>query len=263
MVSHFFSWQKFPEGMWPHFAAEFYDSGARFVVLTHHWALRLSAEPEFARTLSALMKGSGLRFAGAHAPFGPAWDLNSAPPENLKKHAEILKQCAGFGIENCTFHVGEFPAGVSREEARNHALRSLEFLVSAAAPLGIVIAAENAEHPGGSLEELRFLRRGMPGPEVGFCYDSGHANLNGGALAVLEGLLPDLVTCHLHDNDGRSDWHWPPGRGNVPWPQVAAGLRRAPRLCLLQNEVNALDSGTSIVRLCGIFAKLDGETKNA
>jgi len=34
-----------------------------------------------------------------------------------------------------------------------------------------------------------------------------------------------LLTLHIHDNDGKMDWHWPPTDGNIDWRQVVTGLR--------------------------------------
>jgi sugar phosphate isomerase/epimerase len=33
-----------------------------------------------------------------------------------------------------------------------------------------------------------------------------------------------LYHVHLHDNDGRSDLHLPPGAGNIDWPGVIQAL---------------------------------------
>lgn len=261
MITHFFSWQKFPDGMWPHFAAEFRDNGAGALVLTHHWGKRLLDEPDFSERLTRFLRTSGLILVGAHAPFGPDWDLYSADSAHVIGHRELLRRCAGFGIRSYTVHVGEFPSGCTRNDSKDHARRTLEQLLPCAAELGVVVAVENAEHSGGSVSALLELRRTFPGAEMGFCYDSGHANLNGGGTAVLEALQKDVVVCHLHDNDGTADWHWEPGRGNLPWNDLCVRLGHAPRLESVQNEVNALDCGVSLRRLCGIFTRLNHTIK--
>ena len=89
MVSYFFSWQKLPEDMWPHFAAEFRDNGADGIVLSHACAVRLLDEPDFAGKLHELSRISGLGFSGAHALFGPEWDLSAIDDEHLRKQEKV------------------------------------------------------------------------------------------------------------------------------------------------------------------------------
>ena len=41
---------------------------------------------------------------------------------------------------------------------------------------------------------------------------------------VLDRMLPHIVNCHLHDNDGTDDQHLLPGDGTLDWTAVAALL---------------------------------------
>ena len=56
--------------------------------------------------------------------------------------------------------------------------------------------------------------------------------------AVLEKMLPHVVNCHLHDNDGMTDRHWLPGDplGAIDWKSVVPMLLSAPRLRAIQCE---------------------------
>ena len=255
MISHFFSWQKFPQEMWPHFAAEFRDNGAEALVLTHSLTAKLLAEPDFDAFLCGFIRRSGLKFAGSHAPFGPGWDLNSITEENLDTLENLIRQLPRWGVDSCTIHIGLLQT--SLEKARSSALRNLERLIPVAEKAGVVAAIENAEHPGGSVGELLWFRSRIDSAALGFCYDSGHAHVNGGAVEVLERLLSDVVVCHLHDNDGQHDLHRCPGNGTVPWNEIVPLLRKAPRMTHWQNEVNALASDISIRKLCGIFTAME------
>lgn len=252
-ISHFFSWQKFPDNTLPFFAAAFRDNGAKQIVLTHHWAIQLAENPILVESLQELVKNASLKFEGSHAPYGPVWDLNSCTPEALKKHGTVLECCAKLGITSYTMHVGEFPEDISKEAAREHSLQTLKALIEMAKPLGILIAVENAEHPGGAVSELLQLRKQLPGPEWGFCFDCGHANLNGGVFDVFEAIKNDVICCHLHDNDGTLDWHWPPGHGNIDWIRLSQVLKTLPRLQSIQNEVNAIGAGVSLRYVCEKF----------
>jgi sugar phosphate isomerase/epimerase len=77
-------------------------------------------------------------------------------------------------------------------------------------------------------EDLAFLLERCPG--LGFCYDVGHANLEPAALGWPERLGAHLRAVHVHDNDGYTDLHAPPGDervGSVDWAAVLAALQRA------------------------------------
>lgn len=255
MISHFFSWQKFPETMWPHFAAEFRDNGAEALALSHPLLLRLLSEPDFAPFLRKFIHNSRMHLCGSHAPFGNELDLNSATEENLIRLEQLIRLLPDWGVTSCTFHIGLLQ--VSLDMARASALRSLERLIPVAEKAGVTLCIENAEHPGGAVEELLYYRKQITSPALAFCYDVGHANVNGGAVEVLQKMLPDIAACHLHDNDGQLDLHHYPGNGTVPWNQVVPLLKRAPRLTHWQSEVNVLESDISIRKLCGIYAAME------
>ena len=75
---------------------------------------------------------------------------------------------------------------------------------------------------------------------------------------ALEKLLPHVVNCHLHDNNGWRDEHKLPGRGNVNWPHIIGLLESAPRLKVIQSEVLPVFSGTFIRELVEKFDELTG-----
>ena len=255
-VSHFFSWQRFDDELWPFLLAQFKAGGAENVVLGASWCERLIRETGFNLKLADCVKQSGLNFAGAHAPFGAEFDLN-IPDNNarniaLQNHVELMDFAVANGIKTYTIHVGEFQRGYSVQQMRDFASMMLENLLCAAEVRDIIIAIENAEHPGGTLQELLFYRERFKSSSLGFCYDSGHANINGGDL-VLDGIYEDIVTAHIHDNDGILDLHLPPGEGSIDWAHVRKKLLKAPRLMSIQNEVNSIAHNASIHSLCEFF----------
>jgi sugar phosphate isomerase/epimerase len=101
--------------------------------------------------------------------------------------------------------------------------------------------------------------RDFASPCLGVCYDCGHANImekhmpqsvmysswaacgkNADEIEwdenSLEKLIPHIVMCHLHDNNGITDQHLLPGEGTVDFDAVFAGLEKAPRLLSYQSE---------------------------
>ena len=73
---------------------------------------------------------------------------------------------------------------------------------------------------------------------------------------VLEKLLPEITTCHLHDNIGQYDQHRVPGCGNIDWLHVVGLLKIAPRLKCIQCKTISVRTGSSSVDLCRAMQRL-------
>ena len=50
-------------------------------------------------------------------------------------------------------------------------------------------------------------------------------------------MLNQVVTTHLHDNNGKNDQHLAPGDGVANWDSIIERLKKAPRLTTLQSEL--------------------------
>ena len=75
-------------------------------------------------------------------------------------------------------------------------------------------------------------------------------------INALGDLLPHIVTCHLHDNNGYSDSHMMPGEGRIEWKPLLDRIRTAPRLVTMQSEVSMYRNHYSVRRLIETFDKL-------
>lgn len=286
MISHFYQWQNFSDGEYPALMREFVRCGAEAIVFGHLWARRAVEEKTFAGTVLRMAREAGLEITDAHADFGRGYSLNTPEPElrahMLECHARIMEILAEAGGKTITIHIGTCDPGYDREQLRGFTLKSLETLLPAAERLGVTVAIENTLEPGvNSAEELLFYWNALKHPNLGFCFDSGHANflddsegkifppetlewLNRASFGkfefqhnTLEKMLPQIVTVHLHDNDGTGDQHKLPWTGTVDWETLMKQLRGAPRLATLQNEVNAVAYGHSIEQLCRTFDRIE------
>ena len=83
--------------------------------------------------------------------------------------------------------------------------------------LGIAIAIENCKLLDVQCLEYYFSR--YSSEFVGFCFDSGHANINNN-LEDLFQFHDRLKALHLHDNKGKEDDHQPPFFGTIKWEIV-------------------------------------------
>jgi len=68
-------------------------------------------------------------------------------------------------------------------------------------------------------EELLGMIEDVDRTNMGACLDVGHAN-NVGKLDEFLKHSSEFKHLHLHDNDGSSDQHLPPGRGTIDWEKV-------------------------------------------
>ena len=283
-VSHFLSWTVFPREVRRNLMQEFADNGAKHLVLTHTLIEEIMADSGYAETLQKEVADAGLSFVGAHAPFGTSLDLDVPFPRArsmmMQRHRLALEIVSSFGIDSCTIHVGNTPElfrGYSLADLYNNIVDALENLLPVAEQNGVTIAIENIWFPTNTPERLLALIEHFHSKYLGICYDSGHANLMAfdrnftqcaprsgyagwGEVEwddrILEKLLPEVITCHLHDNSGQWDDHSLPGRGDVNWPHVMGLLKQAPRLTSVQNEVNALAGHVSIASCCRRFDEL-------
>ena len=63
-------------------------------------------------------------------------------------------------------------------------------------------------------------------PNVGACWDTGHAHLAGqDQPASLRELGERLHALHIADNHGATDEHMPPFFGGIDWPPILVALR--------------------------------------
>lgn len=147
---------------------------------------------------------------------------------------------AGLGGSTMVVHTNYSPF-YSREGLRewlgNWGERMGDVLAKAGG-LGVRIALENAweERP----EALARLVDLLPPGAASVCLDTGHicAFSRLPAARWWELLGERVIALHLHDNDGSSDDHLPPGRGIFDFPALAEILRRRAPLPLMTFEVD-------------------------
>jgi sugar phosphate isomerase/epimerase len=160
-----------------------------------------------------------------HAPV----DRNLASPDQVERQraygeaAKALQVASELGSRVVVVHGGLHP---DWEEGLRLAGEQLARLAEQAQALGVTLALENAE-----VGEERLFRYPEAFARVAalplqFVLDIGHAFTVGLTLAdFLPVMTGRLAEVHLHDNDGRGDWHWPLGEGTVPVVRTLELLR--------------------------------------
>ncbi|MFA4916646.1 MAG: TIM barrel protein [Syntrophales bacterium] len=100
-------------------------------------------------------------------------------------------------------------------------------------------------------------------PNVGICYDSGHAHRAEDAVSVLRTLSSCVVTAHIHDNDKTSDQHLIPGHGTIDWHAVVPLLEHCPELIHVETEAFNTEKwshGDVYRRYCKILSESEKDT---
>lgn len=282
-LSHYYSFGQVPDNMAGNIINEFKDNGSTNFVLADTVLDRIVREPSYYGFVTRLAKEYGITYGDAHLPFGQHLDICCRERGRRKRMIEDQKvamaYAADLGCRTCTIHVGAFDSIVFQtpnSELRPYGDETLDALVPEAEKLGIILALENSfERCNAPAEVLYYISR-FNSKNFGVCYDSGHANLMeyfegkeydryfGGVTKAWRGsveycndaldqLLPHIVTCHLHDNDGYGDDHAMPGDGIIDWKKLTSKLLTAPRLETIQSEVGMIKYNYSVKKLVTTF----------
>ena len=183
----------------------------------------------------------------AHAPWEQTVpkDFSEEPP--FPVYFRAIEACAMLGCRIMVFHPLLYPWRIERDDLWQPILeynrRWFAQIVPAAASCGITVALENLFDyyhvqqagdpacPFTTAAHLRALLEAIDAPNVGFCLDTGHANIAGQNVpGMIRAYGRDLKCLHLNDNYGRTngiyeDVHLPPGAGTLDWAPIWAALR--------------------------------------
>jgi len=161
-----------------------------------------------------------------------------------------MKVCAFFACKNIVVHGFKLARYLGSEDAEwEETERFLDSLAPMARELGITICIENLydgvgghliEGPGcdaaKAAERIDRMNEKYQAEVLGFCFDTGHANIAGLDFECFLGTLgPRLKALHIHDNDGSRDLHQIPftfartreNMTSTDWDGLIRGLKAA------------------------------------
>lgn len=183
----------------------------------------------------------GLRAPACHGVSVGACDLNEADEDRrrcmIRDHASLMSNAADLGCKTYVLHIGPEPRDEPKAVSWDRVKRTLDELAPLAGDLGMTLALENGL-PGylATNADLPAFVEDYGCPDVGLCFDSGHAHVTGDAALLLRAYRSYVVTVHLHDNDGSGDQHLIPGRGTIAWGPLVEALAECPRLMHAETE---------------------------
>lgn len=201
------------------------------------WGDSVHFDPRAGQDLKLVHKWLSDLNLTVHSVHGPFRNYET-PPEDEAEFRRLRMALCKRAVEN----VSEIGApimvvhAVDRQEynyRRDQTQIVGDFLAELCAyarPLGVQIALENI-FPGLQTDDeitctLQNQIKLFPGIGLKYCLDIGHATL--GKVDLHQEALAagsDLVTLHIHNNDGSSDSHNLPNDGIIDWNELYGFLR--------------------------------------
>jgi len=199
--------------------------------------ISMDARPEYShydrsegcRLIGKLMERNKLEIDSVHAPF-PEGDRLFSLDED--ERAESIRQCkSAFDAASeldgkiVVIHLIPYgiPEGATRRKMVERGKSSVNNLANYALGKGLKLALENGQQKDYDEVLVRLLSE-FRDDSVGFCYDSGHENVQGTCFNILKELGHRLLTTHLHDNTG-TDTHMLPYEGTINWTEFRTTIR--------------------------------------
>jgi sugar phosphate isomerase/epimerase len=140
------------------------------------------------------------------------------------------------------------------------AFNSLEHLSVFAKARGVTIALENTPDELGSPASLHQFIQETHLHDLKLCFDSGHAQLEGGILPGWEIMRDRAVMAHLHDTRGDKDDHLLPWEGSIDWRAAIEALASAPSpLSIVLELKEQASTQPSLDQIRIVFDKLEAE----
>lgn len=232
-------------------------------------------EKEHVKEIGGWFKSGEVEFHSMHSPIYPGNDFRSgAPPLNIidlekRNRIEAMDEIKR-AIEVAEYspfrflvqHVGRTD---EYDDPRKFeaALSSIEHLRAFARPLGVTLLLENTPNDLATPERLQELLRALHYPDLGVCFDTGHAHLMSSVHQAF-GVLQDRIhSTHVHDNRRDRDTHLWPGEGTIDWSQTMQSLRDAPHAPALLLEVEGVEGVDVAGKMVEAYGKLEAAAVEA
>ncbi len=165
--------------------------------------------------------------------------------------------------EKIPFRYGVLHVGTSDEDYDLHkldaAMWSIEHLRLFARQRGVSLLLENTPGEMATPDRLMLLMNELRFPDLGVCFDSGHAHMGEGVSQSFEKLKSKVRSTHLHDNRSAKDDHLFPFEGDIDWQTLCMAMREGgedfPWLFEIHDPCGAAEPMTRAVE---VFERLEG-----
>ncbi|MBN2712153.1 MAG: sugar phosphate isomerase/epimerase [Planctomycetes bacterium] len=187
---------------------------------------RLMSERGFSEYLS-IFKASGLKMDWLHAPFVMVRPDSSNAEERAVAVAcqkMYVERAAELGAATLVIHpfFEHLDEKHSVEEAYACVSACCREIALHGKKKGVAVALENMPYKEHHELVVKCLDEV---PELGFCLDTGHAEIAKNWDMWLDKYIPRICALHIHDNDGEGDLHYYPGEGKIDWRAFSRRLK--------------------------------------
>ena len=176
----------------------------------------------------------GFAFVQAHAPCCAL--RGEGMEDGIESTIRSIEACGMLGIKNMVIHSGcwsdfKYPDGQEGNHKANEPF--MRALIPAMEKYDVHILFENTtmKHTGGGNyfpiygEDLNAFVKFMDHPLFGACWDVGHAHMDGiDHQKEINDMGKNLLAIHVHDNDGRKDFHNVMFSGSLDFDSLMRGL---------------------------------------
>lgn len=161
-----------------------------------------------------LFKKYGLKLSSLHMAYDSDklhyfWEKGEEGNKLQKKLIKDVKIAYKYGFSCVVVHLFGKYSKVGEYRLRN--------VLQVCEKLNVPLAIENTN----SLPVFKKCFEKINNPYLNFCYDSGHNNVFDKEYDYLEKHQDKLITLHLHDNDGKKDFHTLEQFGTIDWTKIA------------------------------------------
>ncbi|MBQ2957867.1 MAG: sugar phosphate isomerase/epimerase [Clostridia bacterium] len=193
------------------------------------------SDEEFEQLLlrdKAEIEAAGLEICQTHG----VWPYDDTKPEQKElKFEAMVKSIRGTAIIGSEYVIVHPVMPFGWNESPHHekdVLENIEYmkkLVPYAEKYNVKIALENMPNPYvpcGKVEELAECIDAVNNPYLVACLDVGHSTAVGCDAGDAVRILGKRLHClHVHDNDGKHDFHWLPYYGATNWTNFTEALK--------------------------------------
>ena len=168
------------------------------------------------RELKKVADEEGVKFVQMHSPALFEGGIKDEKSEyGIKSTIRSIEICKELGIAMTVVHGADNPSVTNFEQKLELSLDFYKNFFSVMEDTGVMVLSENSPkrkrlewwQPIYSGKQAKALCEYINHPLFGFCWDTGHANMQGSQYQHILDLGKHLKAVHYNDNDGVNDLH--------------------------------------------------------
>ena len=224
---------------------------------------------EHIKELSSWFKTEGVELHSMHSPIYMSNDFKSggAPlnivdtekPRRIEAMDEIKRAVEVAELMPFRFLIQHIGKTDEYDDPRKFewAMSGIEHLRAFCRQLGVTLLVENTPNDLATPEKLKELIRTLHYPDLGVCFDTGHAHLTSSVHQAFGVLEPLIRSTHVHDNHRDRDSHLWPGDGTIDWNDTMQALQSAPQVPALLMEIEGEEGVDVAAKMAAAYKKLE------